>query len=275
MISLDLDLAMFASPDNASDGGLAGESTPRPVDPETTPAAAPATASPGPPWPEPDEPQSLTQPAPGPGAEPRSSPKVTHASQPKKTRLIPSQVQKPRPEPRPKPNPERASEPRRRVPPTPTPPRESVRTPSDLRPAEPRPLVERKAPTDRPGAPLRTAPGSPRAERSVTADSGPSPAARASAERTYLADLRRAIAGHQRFPEEARRRHATGVATVAFVVQANGQIDQVRIGQSSGDPALDQAAIQTLSRLGRFRPIPSSIGRSRWPMRVPIRFNLR
>ena len=273
MVSLDLDLAMFAPPDTAGDDSPAGESTPRPVDPETTPSAAPATESPGPPAPEPDEPQPLAQPAPGPGAGPMPPPKAAPASQPNKTRLIPSQVQKPKPKPRPKPKPEQASEPRPLLPSAR--PREPARTPSDLRPAEPRPLVERTAPADRPGVPLRTAPGSPRAGRSVTADSGPSPAARASAERTYLAEIQRAIAGHQRFPEDARRRHATGVATVAFVVQANGQIDQVKIGQSSGDPALDQAAIQTLHRLGRFRPIPSSIGRSRWPMRVPVRFNLR
>jgi protein TonB len=103
----------------------------------------------------------------------------------------------------------------------------------------------------------------------------PSPAARASAERAYLAELQRAIARQQRFPEEARRRRVTGVATLAFVVQADGRIGQVRVVGSSGDSALDQAAVQALSRLGRFKPIPSSIGRSSWPMRVPIRFDLR
>ena len=273
MVSLDLDLAMFAPPGTAGDGGPAGESTPTPINPEPAPAAEPVTESPRPPRPEPDEPQPLAQPAPRPGAEPMPPPKAAHGSQPKKTRLMPSQVQKPRPKPRPKPKPEQASEPRPLLPPAP--PREPAQTPSYLRPAEPRRLAESKALADRPGVPLRTGPGSPNADHSVTAGSGASPAARASAERTYLADLQRAIAGHQRFPEDARRRHATGVAVVAFVVQANGQIDQVQIGQSSGDPTLDQAAIQTLYRLGRFRPIPSSIGRSRWPMRVPIRFNLR
>jgi protein TonB len=49
----------------------------------------------------------------------------------------------------------------------------------------------------------------------------------------------------------------------------------VSIAKSSGDSALDQAAMQALQRLGRFKPIPVSIGRASWSMRVPIRFDLR
>jgi protein TonB len=97
----------------------------------------------------------------------------------------------------------------------------------------------------------------------------------AKAEAAYLAALRRAISRHQRYPDDARRRRRTGVVTLSFVVQGDGRIRQVRVTKSSGDASLDEAAMQALQRLNRFKPIPANIGRSEWPMRVPIRFDLK
>ncbi|WP_200158675.1 energy transducer TonB [Allochromatium vinosum] len=87
--------------------------------------------------------------------------------------------------------------------------------------------------------------------------------------------LQRAIARHQHYPAGARRHGQTGVATLAFVIEADGRIGQIRLAQSSGHASLDQAALQALARLGRFDPIPKSIGRSRWSLRIPIRFDLK
>jgi protein TonB len=98
---------------------------------------------------------------------------------------------------------------------------------------------------------------------------------RGDAERAYLAELQRAIARYQRFPDEARRSRRSGVVAISFVVQADGRIQQVGIARSSGDPILDQAAMNALGQLGRFKPIPAEIGRRHWPIRVPIRFDLR
>lgn len=95
------------------------------------------------------------------------------------------------------------------------------------------------------------------------------------AERAYLTALQRAIARHQRYPAGARRHGQTGVATLSLVIEADGRIGQIRLAQSSGHASLDQAALQALARLGRFDPIPKSIGRSRWSLRIPIRFDLK
>lgn len=97
---------------------------------------------------------------------------------------------------------------------------------------------------------------------------------RARAESSYLAELRQAIRNNQRYPEQARRRGTKGLALLTFVIQADGQIDQVRLAHSSGDQTLDQAALRALATLDRFKPIPPAIGRATWPLRVPIRFNL-
>ena len=111
--------------------------------------------------------------------------------------------------------------------------------------------------------------------RTQTAEPGESAAGQRAAERAYLTALQRAIARHQRYPASARRHGQTGVATLSFVIEADGRLSQIRLAQSSGHESLDQAALQALARLGRFDPIPKSIGRSRWSLRIPIRFDLK
>ncbi|WP_213378325.1 energy transducer TonB [Allochromatium tepidum] len=110
--------------------------------------------------------------------------------------------------------------------------------------------------------------------RTPTTQSGESTAGQRAAERAYLAALQRAIARHQRYPAGARRHGQTGVATLAFVIEADGRLSQIRLAQSSGHDALDRSALQALTRLGRFDPIPKSLGRSAWSLRIPIRFDL-
>ncbi|WP_295399745.1 energy transducer TonB [uncultured Thiocystis sp.] len=100
-------------------------------------------------------------------------------------------------------------------------------------------------------------------------------ASRDRGEQEYLTALRQAIARHQRYPMEARRRQQTGIATVAFVIRSDGRIDRIQLAAGSGQPALDRAALDTLRRLGRFKPIPTALGRQSWPLRVPIRFDLK
>ncbi|MEA3276474.1 MAG: energy transducer TonB, partial [Pseudomonadota bacterium] len=97
---------------------------------------------------------------------------------------------------------------------------------------------------------------------------------KAAAEAGYLAELQRAIARHRFYPRKARRDGLEGVVRVFFVIEADGRITGVRIAGSSGSKLLDEAAVKTLNRLGRFKPIPGEIGRKRWPLRVPINFAL-
>jgi protein TonB len=252
-----LDLAMFG-PATPPDDGHA----PAQADPAASPTPEP------PPVPEPiatpPEPVPSPEPPPVPRAAPGPPPKLKTQPPPREN-ATPQPTTKPdrRPEPRPiaRANPPPESRQKRREP--------GARTAPAPAPAPSRPKSE--APTKASPATAPGGSGGPAASQEV----GPSPAARASAERAYLAELQRAIARYQRFPEDARRRRATGVATLAFAVQADGRIEQVRVVKSSGDAALDQAAVSALGRLGRFKPIPASIGRSSWPMRVPIRFDLR
>jgi periplasmic protein TonB len=91
----------------------------------------------------------------------------------------------------------------------------------------------------------------------------------------YLQGLQQAIARNRFYPLGARREEMKGVVTVAFTVQEDGRLGDIRVVKGSGFETLDGAAVETLRRVGAYRPIPDGIGRSRWPVRVPIVFDLR
>lgn len=63
-----------------------------------------------------------------------------------------------------------------------------------------------------------------------------------------------------------------GVATVSFTVSSSGQASGIRIARSSGQPELDQAALDAVRRAAPFPEIPDGAGRASWPFSVPIAF---
>jgi protein TonB len=124
----------------------------------------------------------------------------------------------------------------------------------------------------------RMASASPASERGRTngaSSAAGGGAAQQAAASNYLAELQAAIARHRFYPREARRRGLEGKVAISFVIQADGRITDVQVARSSGSDSLDEAGIRTLEDLGRFRPIPKGIGRSRWTLRVPISYALR
>lgn len=123
-------------------------------------------------------------------------------------------------------------------------------------------------------APAAAAAASPVAPEGETGSAKGS-ASVAAIEGDYLRGLQRAIARNRFYPPGARRQDVTGVATVAFTIHGDGRLGDIRVAKSSGSEVLDQAALETLRRLGSYRPIPAGTGRARWPVRVPIVFDLR
>ena len=109
---------------------------------------------------------------------------------------------------------------------------------------------------------------------SASSKPGDSAAERA-AEARYLRELQRAIAKRRYYPRSAQRRGVEGIARVQLTIQADGRFSAIRISGGSGSDDLDRAAVTTIERLGRFKPIPTVLGRSRWTLRVPIDYRLR
>lgn len=89
---------------------------------------------------------------------------------------------------------------------------------------------------------------------------------------SYPGRVARALRRARHYPREARRAGVQGEARVRFVVQGNGAATGIRIARSSGSPALDAAAIETVRRAAPFPPIPKQAGRSSWTFTVPVNF---
>ena len=63
-----------------------------------------------------------------------------------------------------------------------------------------------------------------------------------------------------------------GEVVVRFTVLANGQVTDLSIGRSSGNGAVDQAGLATVSRAAPFPVIPNAANRSSWTFDVPLAF---
>ncbi len=94
------------------------------------------------------------------------------------------------------------------------------------------------------------------------------------AEGRYLSALRHAIERRRHYPESARRLRLEGTTRVQFTIGSDGAFSAIRVVQSAGHAGLDEAAIASVRQLGRFRPIPEAVGRSRWTVRLPLVFRL-
>ena len=64
-----------------------------------------------------------------------------------------------------------------------------------------------------------------------------------------------------------------GRVVVSFQVSGGGGISSVRVAASSGDPAMDQAALETIHRAAPFAPIPASVGASSLNFAIPVDFD--
>lgn len=89
----------------------------------------------------------------------------------------------------------------------------------------------------------------------------------------YKGKVRNKISKKRKYPSQARRQGITGVATVSFVVQADGGLSGLRLSGSSGSSILDEAALDTVRRAAPFPSIPASIGKGSISFNVPIDYS--
>lgn len=90
----------------------------------------------------------------------------------------------------------------------------------------------------------------------------------------YLAELRNLIESHKHYPIPARRLRHEGVVEVAFVIGLDGYIRQVRLAKGSESHFLNQAALECVQGLGRFKPLPPEIVDDQLALTIPIVFKI-
>lgn len=110
--------------------------------------------------------------------------------------------------------------------------------------------------------PVQAAAAAPSARQASTADYG------------WLAEsLGRRIAALTRYPDAARLNGWEGKVVLRAVIQADGQLTDVKVHKSSGYEALDRAALETI-RLACPLPMTHQLGTSEVAVNVPIVYSL-
>lgn len=90
----------------------------------------------------------------------------------------------------------------------------------------------------------------------------------------FLQDLRSRLEQAKRYPWLARIQGLEGTARVQFMINASGEIQEIRLLESSRSKILDEEAVTTVKRLGRFSRLPVSWDEN-VQIQVPLVFQLK
>ncbi len=90
----------------------------------------------------------------------------------------------------------------------------------------------------------------------------------------YLYELKILLEGRKTYPQMARQRGESGRVIVRFQVQPDGQIEAVEIADPSEFHRLNQAAIELVKGVRRYKPFTGSIGVQTLTLEVPIEYVL-
>ena len=85
----------------------------------------------------------------------------------------------------------------------------------------------------------------------------------------YLNAMGRRIVSNLDYPPEARGKE--GILVVVLLVRRSGDLEQFRIVQSTGDAALDRAALAAIRRSIPFAPFPKGVTAARAPLQLTLR----
>ena len=90
----------------------------------------------------------------------------------------------------------------------------------------------------------------------------------------YIESLRRKVGGNARYPEYARRTRQQGAADVVFAVRENGEVEGVKLSNSSGFIVLDVEALRNVRESAPFGPVPGGVAESPLTVRLTLTYEL-
>jgi protein TonB len=122
-----------------------------------------------------------------------------------------------------------------------------------------------------PAAPLAT----PVATPSPPAAAPAAPASAAAPPANYIAKLFAALERHKTYPQDARARHAQGIALLRFRMRRDGTVIGYRLERSAGDAALDAAVLAMIEHASPLPAAPAELAGESIELTVPVRFALR
>lgn len=92
--------------------------------------------------------------------------------------------------------------------------------------------------------------------------------------RAWMVEVHRAV-GRATYTRSLLRAELEGRVVIALLVDAEGRIQRVRVERTSGQPLLDEAALEQVSRFERVPPPPSELAWQPREIRLPIVYELR
>ena len=93
-------------------------------------------------------------------------------------------------------------------------------------------------------------------------------------ENEYLSKLRYLIEKNKIYPNSAKRLNQMGKVHLYFVISKDGQIRNAKIVKDSSFKRLDEAALEILSKINKFEPIPEKLNKNSWEITVPIIYEI-
>lgn len=90
----------------------------------------------------------------------------------------------------------------------------------------------------------------------------------------YFAELKYWLNQHKDYPAELKKDKQQGVVVLVFSILRDGSIKSARVRKSSGNPRLDQAALNTVANASPVPPLPDHFTRERLTLSMPIEYFL-
>jgi protein TonB len=97
----------------------------------------------------------------------------------------------------------------------------------------------------------------------------------ATAPPSWLGAISSALARHRTYPARLRAERIAGVVLLRFTVDRSGNVLARRVERSSGQPALDELALDLLARAAPLPPPPGDLPGPSIELVVPVRYALR
>ncbi len=88
----------------------------------------------------------------------------------------------------------------------------------------------------------------------------------------YRYELRVLIDRRKVYPPTSKRLRESGKVTVRFYIQEDGRISDVALLSPSSYPRLNEAAVQVISSIEKYRPPPTSTGTGGRFVEIPINY---
>lgn len=91
---------------------------------------------------------------------------------------------------------------------------------------------------------------------------------------TYIAHIRSWLGQHKYYPQAARESGAEGTVRLYIVIDRGGHVLNVSVARSSGNTALDQAAMDMVKRAEPLPTMPDNLLRTRLAIILPVDYGL-